>query len=279
VPADIFPPRPGKPEYLNATQSWSKGANGQPVAGASSESFGDDTGKKSKTYADYIHQVNDCVMSLDEGVAKVMETLRSSGQLENTLVVLTADQGFAMGEHGFRTKLAPYDANYRSPLIVSMPGTLPAGKTCTKPVHSTDLVATFCAFAGVKLPWEVHGRDLTPLLNNPEGAEWPYPCYYEFSGAHYGSDVTRVVRQQPKEAVYHDVPWYGALNDGHYKYVRYLMPGEMEELYDLQADPEELKNLAADPSQKANLERLRAATVAEIRRTGADYVDDLPPNR
>ena len=51
------------------------------------------------------------------------DELEKSGHAENTLVIYTADQGFSMGEHGFRTKLAPYDANYRSPLIFSMPGT------------------------------------------------------------------------------------------------------------------------------------------------------------
>ncbi|MDZ4289197.1 MAG: sulfatase-like hydrolase/transferase, partial [Prosthecobacter sp.] len=279
VPADIFPPRPGKPAYLDATQSWKRGPGGQPLAGKSGEAFGDDTGKRTQTYADYIHQVNDCVTSLDEGVAKLIETLRATGQLKNTLVVLTADQGFAMGEHGFRTKLAPYDANYRSPLIVSMPGTLPEGKVCAKPVNSTDLVATFSAFAGIELPWQIHGRDLTPLLKDPEGAEWPHPCYYEFTGAHYGSAVTQVVRQNPAQAVYHDIPWYAALNDGRYKYVRYLTPGETEELYDLQADPEELSNLASQPEQMDTLKRLRAAAIAELHRTGAAYADALPPSR
>jgi arylsulfatase A-like enzyme len=157
-----------------------------------------------------------------------------------------------------------------------MPGTVPEGKVCSKPVNSTDLVATFCAFAGIKLPWEVHGRDLTPLLKDPAGAEWPHACYYEFSGAHYGSDVAKVVRQQPAEAVYHHVPWYAALNDGRYKYVRYLAPGQIEEVYDLQKDPEELHNLAAEPAEAATLERLRAITLAEMRRTGADYADALP---
>jgi arylsulfatase A-like enzyme len=276
VPEDIFPPRPGKPAYLNETQSWSRGPDGAPVAGKSGESFGDDTGKKAKTYTDYIHQVNDCVTALDEGIGRVLEALKESGQLENTLVVLTADQGFAMGEHGFRTKLAPYDANYRSPLIVSMPGTLPEAKTCAKPVNGADLVATFCAFAGIELPWAVHGRDLTPLLKDPEGAAWPHPCFYEFTGAHYGSDVTRVLQDDPSQAVYHSVPWYAALNDGHYKYIRYLTPGQNEELYDLKADPEELLNLAAMPDHAATLRRLRKAAIAELRRTSAPYADSLP---
>ncbi|HYF37331.1 MAG TPA: sulfatase/phosphatase domain-containing protein, partial [Prosthecobacter sp.] len=161
----------------------------------------------------------------------------------------------------------------------SMPGTLPQGETCTKPVNSTDLVATFCAFAGVKLPWEVHGRDLTPLLKNPAGADWPHPCYYEFSGAHYGSDVTAVIQGKASEAVYHEVPWYAAINDGRYKYVRYLTPGETEELYDLKADPEELTNLADKAGRQQELERLRAAAVSELRRTGAPYVEALPPTR
>ncbi|MCA1963440.1 MAG: sulfatase-like hydrolase/transferase, partial [Prosthecobacter sp.] len=116
VPADIVGPRPGKPAYLEETQSWVKDANGQVYAKKSGESFGDESGKKQKTYEASVHQLLECVEALDEGVGRVMAALKESGQLENTLVVFTADQGFAMGEHGFRTKLAPYDANYRGPL-------------------------------------------------------------------------------------------------------------------------------------------------------------------
>jgi arylsulfatase A-like enzyme len=87
VPADILPPRPGKPDYLNATQSWIRDKKGEIVAKKSEEAFGDETGKKSRSYGDYIHQVNDCVAALDEGVARVMQALKDSGQLANTLVV------------------------------------------------------------------------------------------------------------------------------------------------------------------------------------------------
>ena len=95
--------------------------------GKSGEKVGDETGDKESqaSIPDWVQQVNECVPALDEGVGQLMAALKETGQLENTLVVYTADQGFAMGEHGLRMKIAPYDASYRSPLIVSRPGTLP----------------------------------------------------------------------------------------------------------------------------------------------------------
>lgn len=278
VPADLFPPRPGKPDYLNRTQAWSRGADGQPVAAASGERFGDDSGRSRKTYADFVHQVNECARSLDEGVGEAIAALRTTGQLENTLVVFTADQGFGMGEHGFRSKLAPYDATYRSPLIVSMPGTLPRGKAVRHCVTGPDLVVTFFAFAGFDLPWTMHGRDLTPLLKRPD-APWQHPALYEFTGDKFGSDVTRVVMGSPQDAVYNNVPWYIALRDARWKYVRYLTLGETEELYDLQVDPDELHNLADRAEHRRKLQELRRRAVAELRRTEAGFADVLPATR
>jgi arylsulfatase A-like enzyme len=272
IPADIVGPRPGKPEYLKATQSWVRTADGRIVAGKE----GGKPGRNARTYEDSIHQLLECVRALDEGVGRVMAALKESGQLENTLVVFTADQGFATGEHGLRTKLAPYDASYRSPLIISRPGTLPENKVCARPVNGTDLVATFSAVAGIPIPWEIHGRDLSPLLRDPEGASWEHPCFFEGTGDHFGSDVTRVVMEAPDKAEHHHVPWYAAINDGRFKYVRYLKPGLPEELYDLQKDPEELTNLASAAAHQADLLRLRAVAVGELRRTKAGYSDALP---
>lgn len=279
IPADIFGPRPGKPSYLDKTQSWVKGPNGQPVAGKSGEAFGDETGKNAKTYTDYIHQVTECVDALDEGIGKVMAALKASGQLENTLVVFTADQGFGMGDHGFRTKLGPYDGTYRSPLIISMPGVIPQGKECPHPVHGVDLVQTFYAFAGLKTPWKMHGRDLSPLLADPTGPGWSYPCFYEHTGQKYGSHVGLTLQQNPDKAVHNNVPWYVALNDGRWKYIRYLTAGETEELYDLKNDPEELTNLVEKPDSKADLLRLRQTIVAELKRTDASFAETLPPSK
>jgi arylsulfatase A-like enzyme len=164
-------------------------------------------------------------------------------------------------------------------LIISRPGSLPQGEVCERPVNGTDLVATFSAVANIKIPWKLHGRDLTPLLKNPGTAVWPHPCFYEATGDHFGSDVTRVVKDDPENAEHHHVPWYAALNDGRFKYIRYLKPGVPEELYDLKADPEELHNLATEVAHRADLERLRATAVAELHRTEAGYADALQPPR
>ena len=277
TPADILPPRLGKPTYLEDTQAWFRAADGSIRMGRNGEKFGDESQKDAKTHAAWVHQVNECVPSLDEGVGRLIDALRRSSQLENTVVVFSADQGFSMGEHGFRAKLAPYDANYASPLIISSPGRIPAGTVCRQPVNAPDLVVTFFALAGIELPWVMHGRDLTRQLRDPTNPSWAFPMLYEYTGHDYGSDVARVVRGGGGKAKYERVPWYVALRDGRFKYVRYLTVGEIEELYDLEADPEELTNLADRAEHAERLRQLRLATIAELRRTGAEFVDHLPP--
>ena len=66
------------------------------------------------------------------------------------------------------------------------------------------------------------------------------------------------------------------LADGKYKYIRNLVDGEMEELYDLSKDPDELENLALCGSHKETLAKLREQAIAELRRTKAPFVDNLP---
>lgn len=268
LPSDLLGPWPGKPDYLKDTLAWHKTKDDKIVALKSGEKVGDDAGKDGAQYVNWVRQVNECVPAIDEGVARLVEALKDSKQLENTLVIYTADQGFAMGEHGMRMKIAPYDANYRSPLIVSQPGTVAAGKVCKQTPNAPDLVATIFAAAGLKPPDGMHGRDLSPLLKDP-GAEWKHPTLYEHTGQHFGDDVAKLLKDKPKEAVHSKVPWYTAVVHDGFKYVRYLRPGVGEELYDLGNDPDELKNLIDEKKHARQLGHVREALAAELKRTAA----------
>ncbi len=269
APQDIFGPRPGKPDYLNKTQAWFRDADGVARMGKSGEKFGDDSNKAARTHASFVRQMNECVPAIDEGIGKLMEELRATNQLENTIIIYTADQGFSMGEHGFRTKLAPYDANYRSTLIVSWPGHFAENAVSQHAMTAPDLVVTFFAQAGIELPWPMHGHDMSALLKNPANSSWSHPALYEHFGHEYGSDIQHVL-ESGGDASHDNVPWYVAVRDPQYKYIHYF-GGEMrEELYDLKADPEELQNLLATQTQGATdqvaIKKIHAEMKANLRK-------------
>jgi arylsulfatase A-like enzyme len=278
TPVDIYPPRPGKPSYMQKIAAWENGAQGEPVLSDKSigSEVGDDaTRDRGRSLSEWSRQYHQAVRAIDEGIGKVLTALEESGQLENTLVVLTSDQGYAWGQHGFRAKLAPYDANIRSPLIISMPGTIPEGEVCRTPVGGVDLPPTFFSFAGLDLPWSMHGHDLTPLLKNPNAA-WPHSTIMPFTADKFGA-ACDAVPAPPGNRHKSGVPWYVLLVEGRFKYVRTLEANEPEELYDLIADPDEITNLAREPQHATTVKRLRAATIEELKRTGAKMIDSLPP--
>ncbi|MCB1234480.1 MAG: sulfatase-like hydrolase/transferase, partial [Verrucomicrobiae bacterium] len=269
TPADIFQPRNGKPEYVRKMDLWVPGPDGEPVLKKSPK----------KTLADAVHQYNEGVLAIDEGVGRLVAALKESGQYDNTLIVFTSDQGFAWGQHGFNSKLAPYDATIRSPLIVSMPGRLPAGRVCAQPAGGIDLPPTFFAFAGIDLPWDMHGRDLTPLLENPDSPP-ARSVLTALTGASYGTDCDAVpdpAKEKDKLLRGNGIPWWVSWREGKHKYIRTLVADEIEELYDLEADPEELDNLALKSGYRDTVLRYREATLGELRRTGAKMADALPP--
>lgn len=82
--------------------------------------------------------------------------------------------------------------------------------------------------------------------------------------------------ETPDKAVYNHVPWYFALREDGWKYIRYLTPGVSEELYDLSHDPEELTNLAGRAQHSERMQTMRRRAVAELQRTDAGYADRLP---
>ena len=281
TPTDIYPPRKGKPEYIRSAAFWEPGPNGEPVERKVRDrppvGMKDSPGR---SLTDWVRQYHQGVLAIDEGVGRLLEALRSSGQDENTLVVFTSDQGFAWGQHGFKSKVAPYRAMVEAPLIIRPPGKTAAkcaGRVISDPVSGVDLPPTFFAQAGIPLPWKMHGFDLSPLLQSQE-TRWDHPAMLVHTGKIYGSSTDHIPAKDDP-ALYHGpgVPWYVMLCENNYKYVRNLVPSETEELYDLNSDPEELTNLALDPNHAKTLKRLRRAAIDELRRTDAGLVKNLPP--
>ena len=281
TPADVYPPRAGKPAYANALEKWVPGPNGEPVekgrrASEIPVAMKDVPGRPLK---DWVRQYHQGVLAIDESVGRLLEALAKSGQDENTLIVFTSDQGFAWGHHGLKSKVAPYRAAVAAPLIIRTPkstGAL-AGHVVESPVSGVDLAPTFFAAAGLELPWKMHGHDLTPLLKSKD-ANWQHPAMLVHTAKQYGSETHQVPdKEDPR--LYHGpgVPWYVSLSEGRYKYIRTLIAGETEELYDVASDPHELTNLASEQQHRKRLQRFRAAAIIELKRTDAKMVDNLPP--
>jgi arylsulfatase A-like enzyme len=284
IPRDILPPRAGKPAYMQMVETWVPGEGDVPVLRASHYEADAvlrqhrDRQQFPQAYPDWVRLYHRPIRALDEGVGELLRALDETGQRERTLIVFTSDQGLAIGQHGFFDKHAPYDANLAVPLIFSMPGTLPAREVCEAPVSGVDLVPTFFRFAGIDLPWAMHGHDLTPLLHNPR-SDWPHPAMLIYTINAWGDETVEIpdfpAMRIPARGF--RVPWYITLRQGRYKYIRTLVEGEIEELYDLIEDPEELENLAATPEHRQRLRKYRKATLAELRRIEATFVDHLPP--
>ncbi len=278
IPKDIYPPREGKPKYSREKEQWIPGPDGLPVL--KSGKFAGRTVDGKAIHGNDIHslvrQYHQGVLAIDEGVGQLVESLKATGQYENTLIIFATDQGIAWGQKGFQVKLAPYDGTIRGPMIVSMPSRFEGGKVCEKPVGGADLVPTIFTAAGMDLPWKMHGRDLTPLLKNPAGDDWRTDLLSAHTGMSYGSESVPDMSTDP---IYQkqQVPWWLSLRTDRFKYIRNLIPGEIEELYDMKNDPEELVNLALKDERLPQVRELRARMIAELKRTDCAFVDTLPP--
>ncbi|MBG88264.1 MAG: sulfatase [Verrucomicrobiales bacterium] len=280
TPKDVYPPRPGKPEYVDKMEFWERGKNGEPVERQVRKKA--PVGMKDfpgRSLRDWVRQYHQGVLAIDEGVGRLLKALKDSGQDENTIIVFTSDQGFAWGQHGFKSKVAPYNGTVAAPFIIrplAKDRERTAGRVVEEPVSGVDIPPTFFSQAGVDLPWEMHGRDLSPLLKNKE-AGWTAPAMLVHTAKLYGS-ATAEIPAKGDPALLHGpgVPWFVMLAHGKYKYIRTLIEGEPEELYDLHADPDEQKNLVSDGSKERILQRLRIATIAELRRTEAGFANHMP---
>jgi N-acetylglucosamine-6-sulfatase len=195
------------------------------------------------------------MLAVDEMVASLIEELEAAGELENTYIFFTSDNGFLQGEHRVtQGKSRAYEESARVPLFVRGPG-VSVGSEVKELVLNTDLAPTFAELAGVEEVPAVDGRSLAPLLRDEKPPSWRNAVLLEAEG--FGEEEV----DSP--------PAFRAVRTETHKYVEYEN-GERE-LYDLTTDPYELDNVYenTDPSLvedlKARLDALRSCAGDECR--------------
>ncbi len=221
------------------------------------------------------------MLAVDEMVGRLMGALRESGELENTYVFFTSDNGWHAGEHRLTTgKWTAYEEDVRVPLIVRGPG-VPAGRTLPHLVLNNDLAPTFADLAGADPPGFVDGRSLGPLLKDepPTMQDWRFAFLVE-AATELGSTAVPPLSGDPLPEGWRSAPrdnWgrpgLEAVRTGDFLYVEYGDGGR--ELYDLKEDPYQLENLyeTADPGLLRSLQR-RLAALRDCSGSGCRAAED-----
>jgi N-acetylglucosamine-6-sulfatase len=178
------------------------------------------------------------LQSVDESVAEIVQTLERTGELANTLIVFTSDNGYMHGEHRAKAeKVLPYEEAMRVPLIMRGPG-IPTGFWDPRPVANVDIAPTIVDATGVGARRVMDGRSLLDLVD--DRTAW------------WGRDVL-IENGRGANSV---APFRG-IRTGRFVYTRYPTTGEYE-LYDLERDPYQLRSLDESDRHAPVLRDLRS---------------------
>jgi arylsulfatase A-like enzyme len=118
------------------------------------------------------------VSLVDVQVGRIISALEKAGQLDNTIIAFTSDQGFQLGEHGLWKKRVFYEANVRVPLIIRYPEKIQRGTTISEPVELVDFVPTLMELSGLVAPKGIKGASLVPLIQGKRKT-WRKACFSE----------------------------------------------------------------------------------------------------
>lgn len=201
-------------------------------------------------YQRYMKNYLRCVKAVDENIGRMLKYLDDEDLADNTIVIYSSDQGFWLGENGWFDKRWMYEASLHTPLLVRWPGVINAGSSNELLVSNVDFAQTFLEIAGAKMPADMQGRSLIPVLKGKVPEDWRKTHYYHYY-----------------ESGGHGVPLHYGVTNGRHKLIRFPEKHlDAWEFYDLVNDPMELKSLYDDPSEKesivamkAELDRLRKA--------------------
>ena len=192
------------------------------------------------------------ISHMDAQIGRILDALDRSGQANNTYVILTADHGLAVGEHGLLGKQNQYECSMRMPLILRGPGIEP-GRHVDAMVYQHCMYATTCDLAGIPIPAHVEFPSLKPfVLGSPDAK----PPYQEMFG--WLNILQRSLRTEQHKLIV-------------------TLPLKRYQLFDLAKDPWEMHDLIDDPAYAS----VKTEMIARLRSKQAELGDpvslDNPP--
>lgn len=220
------------------------------------------------SYNAYLKNFLRCVKGIDDNLGRLFAYLEEIGELDNTVIIYTGDQGFMLGEHDYQDKRWMYEESMRMPFLIRYPESIEAGSRTDAIVENVDFAPTMLDFAGVETPGYMQGasfKDICVTGKEPEG--WKQEAYYRYwmHMAHHDNPAHVGIRTKKHKLIY----YYACNYRGEYQ-----TPPAWE-LYDLEKDPGENVNIYDDPSY-ANVVAELKKRLAELRERVGDTGEHYP---
>ncbi len=206
-----------------------------------------------QTYQEYLKRYLRCVKGVDDNVKRLVDYLKETGELDNTIIIYTGDQGLFLGEHDLIDKRWMYEEALRMPFIVYAPKLVRAGSNNGWIINNTDFAPTILELAGVeKTPEYMQGHSFVAALKgHPKPVEWRTYTYYR-----YWMHMAHSLR----------VPAHFGIRSDRYKLIFFYGSDYREkikqtpvawEFYDLEKDPMEMNNLYNNPEYIEIIESMK----------------------
>jgi len=227
---------------------------------------------RKKTYQKFVKDFIRCGAAIDDNIGKLLNYLESSGQLENTIVIYTADQGYFLGEHGFFDKRMIYEESLRMPFVIRYSKEVAAGSKCDDIIQNVDFPSLLLDYAGIETPSHMQGRSFRANLAGETPKDWRKSSYYRYwlhsvdRPGHFG-----IRNDRYKLAFFygHHLNMKGAQREN-------TIP--VWEFYDLEKDPNENHN-AYDDIQYTQIIKEMKAELKKQRAKVGDTDDNFPVMR
>lgn len=201
-----------------------------------------------------IRDRSEMLLSIDEGLGRMLKELEDQKILDNTFIIFTSDNGYFYGEHGLSLeRRLPYEESVRTPLLIRYPPMIEKNKKLSEFVVSIDYAPSILMLAGAPIGPHIQGHSIIPLL---EGKAKNWRKYFLMEYYSYENPFPWLIDTD-----------YKALRTERYKFIHWFKHENKNELYDLIDDPYELNNLINRKDLQDVVKDLEIKLAAEVSRS------------